>query len=525
MAQLVEIAKNSPRVFELGASNTLGRGESSTVRLDDALVSRSHAEIHHTTEGRYIIVDLGSSHGTYVGGKRVPDYVLSDGDEIIIGASRFVFRDDAPEKLGAAVVSITADDTKPWTEIDALGSTSEGFPQADDLRDAGELRRLYGRLRAVHEVNEALAVEGDIDTLLEKTIDVAFRLLNADRAVILLADPKTGWPVPRLAKQRAQDLRGMTLSRTLLQEVLATKRGLLFSDGASDVRFGKAESVVAQGIRSAMCVPMLHANELLGVMYLDSLMAANVFTKQDLDVFMGVAGQAALAIRNVMLGERLKDEARSRVQFQRFLAPSLVEQLIRGQLRLETAGELREVTVLFSDIRGFTKLTEHMDPADVMRLLNRYFETMLDILFRHGGTFDKYVGDALMALFGAPVAVERPVFAAVACALEMQEAMQQFNAEQRARGHVEITIGIGIHSGRAVCGAMGSQRAMQYTAIGDTVNTCSRVCAASPAGAVWLTEAALAGAADELRVDPLPPLAVRGKSVPLKVYRALGLGR
>jgi adenylate cyclase len=172
-------------------------------------------------------------------------------------------------------------------------------------------------------------------------------------------------------------------------------------------------------------------------------------------------------------------EKKSREQtvriFNRFLDPRVVGSLVsQGETPQSLSGQAREITVLFSDIRGFTTLSEKRSPEEIVSLLNRYFSLQVDIIFRHGGTLDKFIGDAIMAFWGAPQ--DDPLHAqhAVAAALEMEQSLLRFKAELGEDGK-DFDVGIGIHTGRAVVGFIGSEARMEYTAIGDTVNLSSRI--------------------------------------------------
>jgi adenylate cyclase len=160
-------------------------------------------------------------------------------------------------------------------------------------------------------------------------------------------------------------------------------------------------------------------------------------------------------------------------QFSRFLNPHVVKQLLE-QGGIQGAGQSREVTLLFSDIRGFTTLSETKQPQEVVSLLNRYFSMQVDVVLRHRGTLDKYIGDCIMALWGAPLDDTQHARNAVACALDMADTLQVF---KRELGATEGTfdVGIGIHTGAAVVGLIGSEKKREYTAIGDTVNLASRI--------------------------------------------------
>jgi adenylate cyclase len=164
--------------------------------------------------------------------------------------------------------------------------------------------------------------------------------------------------------------------------------------------------------------------------------------------------------------------------FRRFLNPGVVKQIIdHGETVESLSGRTKEITVLFSDIRNFTSLSEARPPQEVVTLLNRYFDRQVEVVFRHGGTLDKFIGDCIMAFWGAPLEDPDHASHAVAAALEMEQNLLAFKAELEAEGSdvSDFDVGIGVHSGSAVVGFIGAQRKLDYTAIGDTVNLASRV--------------------------------------------------
>jgi adenylate cyclase len=177
---------------------------------------------------------------------------------------------------------------------------------------------------------------------------------------------------------------------------------------------------------------------------------------------------AAAALSEYLRERRQRQEAVA--MFSRFVNPHVVKQLL--DQGVQTAR--REVTLLFSDIRGFTTLSETRSPEEVVTLINRYFSLQVDVVWRHGGTLDKYIGDCIMAMWGAPLDNPQHARSAVACALDMADTLQVFKRELGAE-HLEFDVGIGLHSGPAVVGLIGSDKRREYTAIGDTVNLASRI--------------------------------------------------
>ena len=522
MPRVIVTGSDQQREHELRALNTIGRHPDNTLQILDRIVSKEHAQIIRQPDGRFMFHDLGSLNGSFFNGDRLTDRVLQDGDEIVLGSTtlRYVEHNPNDSLLQKVTISPSATETLIRQRLKAPSSSIEFLPEKEIL-DAEVLRRDYEKLRLAHELGRSIGLEVNLDVLLEKIIMKAFELIPADRGVILLME--NGVPQPRIAKTRHGKNEQIVLSKSILNEVVQNKAAVLSSDATMDSRFSSAQSVIMQGIRSTMTVPLIHHDELLGIMHLDSMIATNAFIEKDLQIFASIASQAAVAIHNSNLARQIEQEAKTRVQFQRLLSPNLVDQVVKGKLQLEKGGALSEVTMLFSDIRGFTSMSESRAPQEIVRLLNEYFELMVDVLFKYEGTLDKFVGDEIVALFGAPVPMPNAELKAVECALDMMKALQEFNRMRVDEGQEEIRIGIGINTGMVVTGAIGSSRALQYTAIGDPVNTASRLCSIAKSGEVILSEATYEKVKHEVAVVPLQPVRVKGKADELRIYNAVGL--
>jgi adenylate cyclase len=313
----------------------------------------------------------------------------------------------------------------------------------------------------------------------------------------------------------------VVLSTTIINEVLRDKAAVLSSDASVDSRFQGAHSIIMQGIRSSMAVPLLHSGEIFGIMLLDSQIAANAFTEKDLQLFQNIANQAAIAVQNSLYAKKLEQEAITRERFQRLLSPAIAEQVLSGKVEVKKGGELRETTVLFTDIRGFTAMSESRAAQDVVDMLNEYFEQMVEIIFQHEGTLDKFVGDEIMALFGAPVSHGDDPYRAVRTALEMLQVLEGFNRSRAVDGHEALKIGIGINTGECVAGYLGSSKALEYTVIGDAVNTGARLCSIAKAGEIIISDTTYRKVRDQFDVVELPPTQVKGKSKTLKIYNVI----
>ncbi len=223
--------------------------------------------------------------------------------------------------------------------------------------------------------------------------------------------------------------------------------------------------------------------------------------------------------------EDMTSEKRTRSMMTRLLSKDVAEQLMSGDWEALMKGSRQDVTILFSDIRSYTTLTEQIGAQETVEMLNEYFSYMVDVIFNHGGTLDKFIGDALMAIFGAPVHHPKNAIHGVHAALEMFDRLKALNEVRTSAGKVPIRIGLGLSSGEVLCGTIGSEKKMEYTAIGDGVNLSSRLEGATKQYGVdiLISEFTYRRAATECRVRQIDWVKVKGKLQPVTVYELLGL--
>jgi adenylate cyclase len=523
-ARLVLLGAGPATEFVLADSDVLGRSMQATVRLTDREVSRRHSQIDRDGHD-YVVRDLGSSNGTFVNGQRIDGPTrLKDGDEVLIGTSRLKFHlgDGAP--ASAAEIVHMQPSGAPLEGVIARVEAKANFAPADQVTDPGQLKRDYERLRIGHEFSRYVRLERNLDELLSRILAIAFDLIPADNGVILLRDAGAKELVIQAMRQRKPGQGKVLVSDTLLKQVQATHQGVLTSDAIMDSRFASSQSIIALGVRSAMAVPLLSGDDVRGIMFLDSRERVAAFTTKDLEVLSAIAAQASIALENSEYARALEREAEQRAQLSRFLSPALVEQAARGALELSKGGQLTELTILFSDIRGFTSMSEKLPAQEVVKVLNDYFELMVDILFEHGGILDKFIGDALMGLWGAPVRRPDDATRAVQAAVQMQARLKEFNAERIADDKQPLRIGIGLHTGLVVVGNMGSSKALSYTAIGDGVNLASRLCGVAREDMVVISEDCAAKAGKQQFVlEPLPPAKVKNREAPVEIWSVKGI--
>ncbi|MFT5683553.1 MAG: adenylate cyclase, partial [Myxococcota bacterium] len=217
--------------------------------------------------------------------------------------------------------------------------------------------------------------------------------------------------------------------------------------------------------------------------------------------------------------EGLREREQIRQIFGRYVAKQVADEILGG--RIELGGELRTATVLFTDIRGFTTISETMAPTEVIDFLNRYFEHMVSCVIQNDGVLDKFIGDAIMALFGVPVtrSPELDARAAVQCAIEMRQALIVLNTERQSEGLPAIDIGIGIHTGPLVVGNIGTRDRTEYTVIGDVVNLASRLEGLTKSlGKPVLISADTAALLGDMDLTELGTYEVRGRSEPVRLF-------
>ena len=312
----------------------------------------------------------------------------------------------------------------------------------------------------------------------------------------------------------------LTISRTITQKVMREKVALLSQDAKTDAQFCGAESIVSQGVRSTICAPLITESNVHGVVYADRLDPFATFSQDDLELISAVAAQTAVTVEIVKAHKRLAREEVARANYRRFMPEYVVKQLLENPNSFRLGGVNQTITILFADIRGFTALSEveNENPEKVVGLLNRYFTAMSDIIFAHGGTLDKYIGDGLMAIFGAPTASPQDADNALQTAIDMQKAVESVNREFKLEGISPIQIGIGLHTGVATVGYIGSEKRSEYTAIGDTVNIAARLESNAKGGQILISEATAKAAEKTFSIVPQTPLQVKNRVEPISLF-------
>ena len=316
----------------------------------------------------------------------------------------------------------------------------------------------------------------------------------------------------------------ISLSRTVCTKAMEEKSAVLIEDALSMGDFNPSKSIVALNIRSAICSPLWHGEEITGLIYFDnrSFMLTGGFKRSQLDLLSAIGYQVALGIEKFKLVEKVRREEMLRANLQRYHSPDVIDTIIS---HLERNEELlvqeTEVTIVFCDIVGFTKLAEKKEPIEVAKFLNEYLSIMTEIVFEHGGTLDKYIGDAIMAVFGAPVSKGEDARQAVLASLKMRDSIQR---RMSFRHPVPFEVRVGINTGRVVAGNFGSLQRMEYTVIGDPVNVAARLESYSEPSRILIGEATHRQVAEYFNCDFAGEYKVRGRQEPVKCWWVNGVG-
>ncbi|MFM9904426.1 MAG: adenylate/guanylate cyclase domain-containing protein [Pyrinomonadaceae bacterium] len=542
-----------------GSVYTIGRAKENDIVLNDRRASRKHAFITSDANGFRMIdgyIEGGQLHRSvnhvFVNSTMQLESLLDSGDVIMIGESTLEFRvaeqvvkpplQVVPETVfnyvpdALKTKSVTFDDlplghTQVQMSVnDVIGrrsnmSLESAVATPEEIKD---LRRKAKILELLFEMSKTLGTVFELEGIFEKATDLIFRGTPADRVVALLAEETPDGKIDTAslyqigAKTRDASIEKLTekltVSRTITQKAMTHGVAILSQDAKTDEQFQGAESIVSQGVRSTICAPLMTQSNVHGVLYADRLDPFAAFSPDHLELISAVAAQTAVTVETVKAHNRLAREEVARANFSRFMPEYVVKQLLENPDSFRLGGANQTITVLFADIRGFTAFSEHENPEMVVSLLNQYFTAMSEIIFGHGGTLDKYIGDGLMALFGAPTATPEDARNAVEAAVEMQKRIVTLNQELVSQGFKPVAVGIGLHTGEATVGYIGSEKRSEYTAIGDTVNLASRLESNTAGGQILISEATAKAAGDIFPMVKCEPLTVRNRLQPVELY-------
>ena len=500
-------AGGQERTAELGEGDTtIGRSpDACVIVIDNERVSRRHA-VARPADNTWTITDLGAANGTFVNGERLlrdEPRVLADGDVIRVGAVELKTRLVAPpsppivfeqeELIKGATMSLPLDDVKALLSGGAVWIT--------DL---------------FNEAAEGLLSSSSLDAMLDTVLALIFKHLPAQRGSVCLYE-RDGETLVHRASRTARGIteEPLRLSQTIVDKAVHGREAFLYQRG---VGFGQESvSILQLEIRSAMCAPLVSGNKVVGLVYADTTNLARLFEDQHLKIFSTLAKLSAVAVEEARLRDEIVREQAIRESLARYSGKAVVDRIMAstgGQMIVDEA----EVSVLFADLVGFTSLAENLSPSEVTRVLNGVFDHLTQAVFECEGTLDKFIGDEVMAFFGAPLPQPDHAVRAVRAAMRLQEKLHDYNSAHPEQKPLEMRIGI--NSGSVVVGDIGSIERKDYTVIGDTVNTAKRIeSMGTGKGEIVIGPATYAAVKDAFRCEALPPIELKGKRGSVQTYR------
>ena len=525
------------RTIELTREDyTIGRGENNSIRLADARSSRNHARIFSRANGLYL-EDSGSVNGTFLNNHKIEPEIpvlLQNNAVITIGQTtlRLSGISSQPEpanpqkdKFQAYSTNEILFDSSDYNSEYELSSTLDASISlaqlsAVDSQNTENLLKALKRMEAMCTISAATGNIIELPKLMDKVIETVFDIFSkADRAFILLQNQTSFTPAAvRSRSCRNIPLKELKISTTILQRCTTELIAILSNSTAEDERFNNSQSITELAIDSFICAPLIAGGEVLGVIQIEGREGTAEFDETDLQVLTGISSQIAIGVKNITLAEEIKKESARRADLQRYFSPNMVNMLLNGDLNTELGGKKFTGTVFFSDIIGFTAMSEKMPAEDVVANLNRYFNIMQDLIYRNRGNVDKFGGDAIMAFWSVPRHTTGDEAAAVRTGIQMQGALYPFNAELQTYGSPPIYMGIGINTGEFVAGNIGSADKIEFTLIGDNVNLAARIEALASRTQVMCSLETYRHISEQTWAVELPPVNLKGKSRPQQIY-------
>lgn len=467
------------------ASHTVVIGRDATpedhIDLDlapDTTVSHFHACIT-LEEGDLWIEDLGSTNGTLIAGERI--------------ATKIRIPEEGEIRLGQTLIEIEKEEVSPKQDKESISeipgdrvavadAAQPPFAEGQPPLSAEDSRHAWRQLKAFYDLSRGLATATELAPTLKLVAEqVQEAIPNAQRGAVLLPGEtgelllKAHWP-----------LGSHSVSTTLVKQAFDRREAFIWSAAEGGE---SSPSMRLSNVQSAIYAPLLCDEQVLGVIYIDNYENREAFSLTDLELLRAIANQVAIFLRKWDLRQDLRREELLRNTLLRQFSPQLAERLMDEYNRLQLGGErVNPVTILISDVRSFTALSAPLAPESVVRMLNEMFDAFVPIIFDHDGVVDKYIGDAVLAVFGSPQQDEHQWEKALHAAQAMQDAMHKLGEGWGVRRLPIFEVGIGLHTGEVIHGFVGSAERTEYTVIGDTVNRTARYCDGAGPGEIVISQ-------------------------------------
>lgn len=507
----------------------VGRLPECDLQVPFADISRRHTRFYKTASGEWLVEDMGSKNGTRLNDVQITyPQKLNQGDNV---------------NLGHNISIIVVLDSRPQPQPPEIGNLGEGMTilvKAKELQEQwiepdtkidniSNYRQAIDRLKYLVDIAKFLNSAESIEAIFSQVQEVVFRdNKNIERLALLIDVTGTGKlevvnaAAKTLAEQEEMPTDGSWISRTICQKVFAEQVAIKTADAQMDERFEEEMSIIVKGIRSAIAVPLWNEHKVFGVLYGHAQLSSEEWQRggdEDLSFFSALGNLVASSVQRWLLAQKLRSEETMRQRLERYHSPAVVQQLIAASALIDDRlpPVEREISILFADIVGFTAMSERLSPAEVAKLLNNFFEEMLREVFAAGGTLDKFIGDCIMAFFGAPEPQSDHAERAVEAAVGMLERLDELNASGTLGEPLQLRISI--NSGKAVVGDVGSLKRVDYTVLGSTINLASRMEKVCPPGECVVSENTYAMLRSREGFESIGDFRFKGIDRPVVVYQ------
>lgn len=508
---------------------SIGRKSDNDIMIKDSEMSRHHAAIRFE-EGKYLIYDLKSTNGIYYRDVRVKEkQVLKPSTEIKIGSHTITFvksdKGQEPAKEAEPVedeeIELKEQDHTFFLPVDELLKKATEIEVTDEKESTPQTiahaESVNKNLEILYNTGKELLNIKCIKDIASMLVETASKVVSAERISIHLKNDSE--ELETFAFKVTSGDKHFKLSKTITNKVLNEGVAIISSNALADDRFSSGASVIMQTIRAMMCAPIWKDKDFMGLIYIDNQNSLMGFQESDLQIISAIANQAAIAIDNIRLNESILKEIEFRSSLERYHSPDVIDMIVKDSESFFKVEE-KFVTILFSDIKGFTSLSERLSAIEITEVLNEYFDEMTEAIFGNKGTLDKFIGDAIMAIFGAPISYENDAYNAVNAALDMIRLHKELMAEKPPE--MQFGIRVGINSGNAVAGNIGSQKRVDYTVLGDSVNIASRLETMADTNTVFIGESTYDLVKDDFTFKEVGHSKLKGKEKSVMVYQVLG---
>lgn len=449
-------------------------------------ISRHHSRFVKTETGTWLIEDLGSTNGTRLNQNLIlSPQPIKNGDVVHLGSVYLKIMLTEYSQHNQVAPKFPTQEIKTYGNAEEL---QERWIEGDNWKEEEtNYQTAISRLKDLVDIAKNLNSAVSIEAIFSQVQKIVFRNLPCIERLALLVDVQGSGKLQVLnaaVKDREISdplelaLDGRWISRTICQKVFTEKVAIKTADAQTDERFEQQQSISDKGIRSALAVPVWDNNLVVGVLYADACIHFNPWSQggdEDLSFFSALGNIVASAVQRWRLIQKLRSEEAIRQRLERYHSPGVVQHIMAEGVLEE--GRLKpieaDISVLFADLVGFTPLSQRLSPRQIAQLLNSLFEEMLKEVFAVGGTLDKFIGDCIMAFFGAPKPQPDHADRALRAARRMLDRLDRLNACRTFSEPLQLRIAI--NSGKAVVGDVGSSQRVDYTVLGTTINLASRM--------------------------------------------------